>query len=38
MPDQDAFVQFLLLDKFLHIFRHGTVIVLRGMERLAMVT
>lgn len=38
MSDQDAFVEFLLFDKLLHILRHGTVIVLRGMERMTMVT
>lgn len=38
MPNQDAFIQFLLFDKLLQIIRHGTIIVLRSMERLAMVT
>lgn len=38
MSDQDAFVEFLLFDKLLHVLRHGTVIVLRSMERMAMVT
>lgn len=38
MPDQDALVEFLLLDELLHILRHSTVIVLRSMERMAMVT
>jgi hypothetical protein len=38
MPDQDAFIQFLLLDKFLHILCHGTIIVLGGMKRMTMIT
>ena len=38
MPDQDTFVQFLLFDEFLYILRHDAVILLRGMERMAMVT
>lgn len=38
MSDQDAFVEFLPFDKLLHVLRHSTVIVLRSMERMAMVT
>lgn len=38
MPDQDTFVQFVLFDEFLYILRHDAVILLVGMERMAMVT
>lgn len=38
MPDQNTFVEFLLLDELLYVLRHGTIIVLGGMERVAMIT
>lgn len=37
MANQDAFVQFLLLDELLHVLGHNTIVVLWNMERLAMI-
>ena len=38
MPDQNTLVQILLLDELLHVLGHVVVVMLRGMERVAMVT
>lgn len=38
MANQDAFLELLLLYELLHIFCHSTVVVLRGMKRIAMIT
>lgn len=38
MANQDAFLELLLLYELLHILGHSTVVVLRGMERITMIT
>ena len=37
MPDQHTLVQILLLDELLHVLRHVVVVMLMGMEGVAMV-
>lgn len=37
MSDQDALVHVLLVNELGHVFCHGRVAVVLGMERLAMV-
>lgn len=37
MPDQNTFVQILLLDELLHVLCHVIVVMLMGMERVTMV-
>jgi hypothetical protein len=37
VSNQDTLVQLLLLDKLLYVLGHDAVVVLRGMEGLAMI-
>lgn len=37
MPDEDAFVQVLLLDELFHILCHNLVVVLFRVKRVAMI-
>lgn len=37
MPNQHAFIQFLLVNELLHILCHNGVVVLLGMERVSMI-